>query len=801
MSAILQNLLYALRGWRHRPGFVAIAVVTLALGVGVNLVVFSLVEALVLRPLPAVDRADRVVVSKRNPLSYQAYQVFAERQRSFELVAAWQQSTASLVAGDGAAPVEALFVSNTYFGVLGIPAERGRLLSPADEASSDPVAAVISDRCWRVRFNGASDTIGRTVIVNRTPVVVVGVSAAGFAGTELGTAVDVFLPVTAFDLVRGATGRTVRLADPAAAWLRAIGRTRPGFALETVKAETDGLVGSISHEIPTYRVTTLDLTSLTDAAFPGFARDGARRVLVTLVAVAACVLLVGCMNVAHLLLARGEQRRTDLGVRLALGASPNRIVAQLLVETFLLVGAGALAAVVLARGALVLLSRVPFTAHVPIALTGALDLRVAAAAALLVLVATLLCGLLPAWHATRTNVVSLLGRHADAAVGRRGIVLRDVLIAVQVAASVVLVIGSILFVRSLRNQESLRPGFEPAGVAMMRMNVRLAGYTQDAGIEFYRRLQERIAALPGVVAASRALNEPLGATAFVRAVGRPGDSQERRVMNTVVAVGYFGVLGIPVVEGRDFGAESPAGSVIVNQTMARQLWPGRSAVGEIIEARDRGSRFSRVIGVVGDSKYESLQEEATPFVYTHAADDYDATQVVFARTTGDARTLLPLLRAAARDVDARVPVLSLTTARDQLAGATAQSRAAASLITVLAGLAALLAAIGLHGILSLAVSRRRHEVAIRLALGATSRHVVVSLAGRAGLAVLVGFAVGACGAVMLGRFVASLLYGVEPAEPWVLTLAGVLTLAVTALAAAGPAARALATAPAAALRE
>lgn len=561
--------------------------------------------------------------------------------------------------------------------MLRIPAERGRLLGPADEARADQVAAVISERCWRTRFGGSPDTIGRTVTVNLTPVVVVGVAAAGFDGTELGTPVDIFLPVTAGDLVRGATGRNAWLADPGLARFRLVGRMRPGVTPDAAQAEANGVVGGISREIPSYRQTTLDLVSLADQAFPGFARDDARRVLLTLLAVAACVLLVACVNVTHLLLARGAQRRAELGIRLALGASPFRLVTHLLTETLLLAGTATIAAVVLARGALVLLSRVPFTSHVPIALAGALDLRVGGAAALLALVATLACGLFPAWSATRASVVSQLGRRAGASVHPRGAIARDALVSAQVAVSVVLVIAAILFVGSLRNQESTPPGFEPDGVAMMRLNVRLAGYSQDSGLDFYRRLQERLAALPGVVSVSRALNEPLGANAFVRDVGLPGEADERRVLNTVVAAGYFGVLGVPILEGRDFGPESPAGSVVVNETMARQLWPGRSAVGETLEARDRGSVFSRVIGVVGDSKYESLQESATPFVYTHAADDYDPVQVVFVRTTRDASSVLPLLRGAVRDLDGRVPVLTLAVAALAAAGSAARAVAIA----------------------------------------------------------------------------------------------------------------------------
>jgi ABC-type antimicrobial peptide transport system permease subunit len=303
------------------------------------------------------------------------------------------------------------------------------------------------------------------------------------------------------------------------------------------------------------------------------------------------------------------------------------------------------------------------------------------------------------------------------------------------------------------------------------------------------------------VAVSRALNEPLGETDYVRTVGLPGDPNSRRVMNTVVSPGHLGLLGIRIVDGQDFDARAEAGSVIVNETLARQLWPGRTAVGQVIEARDRGSRISRVIGVVRDSKYHSLQEESTAFVYTHAADDYDATQVVFARTASDPAWLVGGMRQTVRDIDPRVPILGVTTLSEHVATSLAQPRAAASLVTALAALAALLAAVGLHGVLSFVASTRRRETAIRLALGASAWRVAASLAGRSSLAVGAGLCVGLSGAVSAGRLVSSQLYGVSQEQPWVLLLAGAITLAISVLAATGPAVRAIRTAPAEALRE
>jgi len=801
VTSILHDLRHALRSWRNQPSLVGIAVLTLALGIGVNVVVFGLVEALVLRPLPAVADAGRVLVTRRNPFSYQAYRLFAGRQRTFDRVAVWQSLSVSLFVGGGAQPAQALVVSSDYFPVLGVAAARGRLLASADEEPGETLAAVISERCWRLRFDGALDVIGRTVTLNQTQVAIVGVAPAGFNGTELGTPVDLFLPVSAFDSVRGATGPRAWVSDPAARWLRAIGRLRPGVTPAAARAEGDRFLRGVAAEIPSYHESNLDFVPLVDAAFPGSARDSARRALVTLLGVAACVLLVACANVANLLLASGERRRIELGVRLSLGVTPRRLAAQLLTETLLLVAAAFGVALLLARWTIAALSAVRFTAHVPVALAGVLDLRVALGAMAVAAATTLACGLAPAWHGSRTDLASLIGRGTVTGGSRRRVALRDALVAAQVAASVLLVVGAILFVTTLRNQEALPAGFKAEGVAVLRVNVRPAGYAQPAGVDFYRRLEERVRALPGVVSVGRALNVPLGETAYVRDVGLPGVPAPRRVLNTVVSPGYFAALGIPFVEGRDFEEHSEPGSVIVNETLARQTWPGRSAVGQALEARDRGSRLARVIGVVRDSKYESLQEERTGFVYTHAADDYDATQVIFARTAGAAEALIPGLREAVRDIDPRVPILALETLGDHVETTLAQPRAAASLVTAPAGLAAVLAAVGLHGVLSFIASTRRREMAIRLALGARAWHVVASLAGRSGLAVGAGLVVGIAGAVLLERFVSSLLYGVRPAQPWVLALAGAITLAVGVLAAAGPAVRAIRSAPALALRE
>jgi predicted permease len=580
-------------------------------------------------------------------------------------------------------------------------------------------------------------------------------------------------------------------------------RLRPGVMPSAATSEAGRLFRAVAAEIPSFRGdAVLDLVPLSDAAFPGFARDSSRRVMIVLFGVAICVLLVACANVANLLLVSGERRRLEWGVRLSLGVTRSRLAGQLLAETLFLVVVSTGVALLLARWTMAALSGVPLTANVPIRLAGVVDLQVALAAVAVAGVTTLGCGLAPAWHGARTDVVSLLGRGTAVLPRSRGAALRDLLVATQVGASVLLVVAAILFVTTLRNQQALPAGFRPEGIAMVRVNVRLAGYNASSGAEFYRRLEQRARSLPKVTSLSRALNEPLGATAYVRTIGLPGDRASlRQVMNTVVAPGYFEVLGIPIVAGRDLDATAPEGAVIVNETLARQLWPGRNAVGEAIEAGDRGSRLSRVIGVVRDSKYHSLQEERTAFVYTHAADDYDPTQVIFARTSGDAAALLPALRRAVHDVDPRVPILTLTTLRDHVASTLSQPRAAAGLVTTLAALAAVLAAVGLHAVLAFIASTRRRELAVRLALGARPWHLVAALAGRSGLAVASGLAGGIAGSLALERFASSLLYGVSLSDWWVLASAAFFAAALALAAAVGPAARAITIAPASALRE
>ncbi len=795
MSSFLLDLRHAVRIWRVEPVFTAVAVFTLALGVGVNLVVFGLVEGLVLRPLPAVRDLPRLATTARNPLSYRAWQLLEGRQRTFDAVAAWQTWTVSLSTSRGAEAANAAFVSGRYFTVLGVGASRGRLLAVADEIGGERPPVVISYRCWMSRFGSARDVVGRAVTVDHTVAAIVGVAAETFEGTELGAPVDLFLPVTFFDVVRGVSGAQGWLTDTGRPWLRAMARLRTGVTQEAAQTDTDLLVSALAREIPGYHETTLGLVPLVDAAFPSFARDGVRRVLWTLAVVAACVLLVACANVASLLLVRGSHRQAELDIRSALGAGRARLVGQLLTETSLLVLAATAVAGLLARWTLAILSSVRLTAYLPVALTGIFDLRVAAGALPAAAAATLVCGLVPAWRGTRQPGGAPTTRGGER---RGGALLRDVLLATQVTASVALVTLALLFARTLGELEALPTGFEPRGVAMMRLNVRLAGHSPTEGLDFYRRVQGRIAALPGVTAVARAISAPLDGTVYVRRLGVPGDPAERTAANNVVTPGYFRLLGIDLVEGRDFDDRALPGSVVLNETLARRLFPGRSPVGEAIEARDRGSALSRVIGVVRDTKVESMNEQATACVYTHAADDYDAAQAIFARTTGDAAPLLTAMRATAHRVDPRVPVIALDTLRDHVASTLAQPRAAAGLVAALALLAMGLAASGLYGLLSFIASAGRRDVAVRLALGARPRHLLASLLGRAGLAVLAGLMTGALLAALAGRAVTDLSASEDPA---VSLAVAAITLVVAGLAAIGPARRALLTPPAETLRE
>jgi predicted permease len=800
MTTIRHHLRQALRTWRSTPGLAITAILTIALGIGVNATVLGLVEALVLRPLPAVSDAARIVTTTRNPFSYPAYRVFASRQRMFERMAVWQQLSLNLVADGRAERARGLVVSGLYFETLGVRAFKGRMLTAADDELGDRVPAVLSTRPWRTRFDAREDIIGRQITLNRQFVTVVGIAPEGFEGTDLAYPADVFVPITAHDVLARAGGGRPALASHEGGWLRATGRLRAGGSIAAAQAGADRLLAEMVREMPAFRTTELVFVPLNEAAFPGGSRRTATTGLLAVLALAACVLLVACANVANLLLARGETRRQEFGVRLALGSGRWRLISQLLTETLVLVACATGTAVLIAQWALAALATTRLTAHTPISLSGVIDLRVMAAVALAALTATAACGVVPAIHAGRTNLQPLLGRAADVP-ARRRFGIREALIAVQVGASVALMVGAVLFLATLRNQEALSPGFQAEGVAFARLHVGLAGHARASGEDVFRRLVERLESHPAVVTASRAINTPLGAVAYVRAMARPGDSEALRVQNNVVAPGYFCTLGVSLVEGSDFGPGSPAGSVIVNETLARQLWPGGSAVGQLVEAKDRGSRMSRIIGVVKDTKSETLQDGRVPFVYTHLADDYDARQVVFVRGRGDATPLLAVLREAAQRTDPTVPVIDLTSMSDHVASTLSQPRAVARLVTLLAALAAALAAVGLYGVLTFTVSTRRRDLAIRIALGATRREVVAAAVSRASVAVVAGLAGGVAAAAGLGRFVASLLFGVRPADPWVLATAVLMALGVGIAAGIGPVMRAMKTPPAMALRE
>jgi len=799
MSPFSDDIRYTLRRWRAQPLFALVAVLTLALGVGVTTTAFSLVEGLILRPLPAVDDAARVLLTKGNPLSPYTYRTFAERQRAFTDVAAWQEWDFNLTADGEAQRIHAVVVTASYFDVLGLSAQRGRCLLPADEERSSQPAAVISARFWRSRF-AAEDVIGRTVTINRVPVTIVGVAEDGFEGTDLGYRVDAIVPVTAI-AVLSATPLNQRFTRPEGQWLRGIGRLRPGVSAPTAQADADRVAQSITQELPGSRLTTMPLVRLDVSAFPGGSRDTATRALLSLLVVSAGVLLITCANVTNLLLARGEQRRPEFGIRLALGASPRRLVWQLLAEVLLLVAVSTSVALVASDWVTTALSTVRFTASVPVELSGRVDGRVLAVAAGVALLATLACGLAPALQGARTDLVSMLTRASSRGGVRGRSLARDVLVVVQVSASFVLVMAALLFSAALDRQLRLAPGFDVGDVAFMRLNAMAAGYTRDGTIDFYRRVDERLRALPQVTSVSRAINEPLGAVAFVRDIARRGDPSSVRAEATVVASGYFRTLGIPLIEGRDFDDRSPAGSVIVNETLARRLWPGRSAVNQLVDARDRGRAFSVVIGVARDSKYESLHDAGIPFVYAHLADDFDPSQVVFVRTSGDPRARLADMRQVVHALDPDLPVLDLTTMAAHVASSLSEPRVTATVVTALALLAVGLAAAGLYGVLSFVVAGRIREIAIRLALGASVQEILWRVLGHVALTLLIGAVIGAGAALWLGRFVTAILYDVSPGDPRALAVATLVALAIGVLAAAAPALRATRVDPAVMLRD
>jgi predicted permease len=792
MDTLRQLVKFAVRSLMARPSYALVVVATLALGIGANTAIFSILHALVLRSLPVTDPA-RLVVVLRNDNPSQQYPLFRHFQAHSKTidVLAFRTATWRFGIGERTDRITGALVSGSYFSVLGVSPALGTTITNADDTvpgSGGPrgPVAVLSHGFWMREFGGEPDVIGARILLNAEPFTVVGVAPAGFSGTEVGQPVDVFAPITMQPTLMPGMGKA--LTEPRSQWLRIIGRLRPGVEAPTAEAELTSLLRPYNEELlrdpaiakfgadypQKRRQERITVTSGT-GGLSGLRRQYAQP-LVVVMAVMALVLLIACANIANLSLSRAAARRRDIAISLGLGASRARLIAQSLTESLLLAAAGGLSGLVLARwGRDVLLSYLP-SGHT---LSAPLDADVLLFALAVVVGTALLFGLAPAYQGTTVDVApalkSGLVRESSRSPLGKGLVV------FQIGVSLVVVIGALLFIRSLNALLSIDTGFARTNLLVASIDM-----VSERDVTFQGRLLATLRRAPGVVAAAVSWSAPLGADTgwLIYVPGYVPKPDEPRTTPWVdgISPGYFKTMGLPIVLGRDFDERdvaSKANVMIVNETFARHYFGDENPVGRHVGLAP-GVFDVEIVGVAKDGKYTSLREEPVRMMYVPIRERVGASHMtVLVRTAADPLAFAPTLRQLAMAVDRRAIVHDLATAQDRVDRSLLRERLVATISGLFGALALLLAAIGLYGVLSYGIAQRTREFGIRIAIGAEGRSILAMVLREAGWVLAFGIAGGLAVAWQLARVVGGLLYGVEPRD-----LASV-GIAVGVLAAAG----------------
>ncbi len=802
MDTLVHDVRYALRTLARTPAFTLAAVATLALGIGANSALFTVLQRALLARLP-VDEPDRLVqvVTDRGPdginhnLSLPKAQALREGIAAFSGVAA--HSAERLAAGfeRGAEQVEGAVVSRGFFATFGVRLALGREFVAEEDTRGGPAVVVLSHALWRSRFGGREDVLGQTLTLNGQPFTIVGVAAAPFRGPVAGRSEALWIPVASVGRVSDAD---FELSSPNASWLDVFARLAPGVTLEQARA---AMALFDREQARAGRGRAAEHTRLIEASRGlTYAVNWLKGPLTFLFALVGLVLLLACTNVANLLIARAAGRRREVAIRLAVGAGRGRLVRQFMTESFLLAAVGGAAALLVARwGADYLLAYESGTSGGRLDLATNLDRVVIGFTALLTLATGFAFGLLPALRASRPDVVPAL-KGAERPWQERLFGLRGSLVVVQVAISMVLVAGASLFLRSLHEIGRVDIGFTPGPVLLASVNLEQAGYDRDRGMALQARLLERLGRVPGVaVAGAAGVITPnpggsnWGGTRIEGYTPPPGEVTSFDVNR--VAPGYFEALGIRLMRGRAFGAGDVRGAppaMIVNEAFARKYFAGRDPIGRhIYVGAAPNERAIEIVGIAPDGKYRELRETEQANVYFPLLQQYQPDITFAIRTRGeDAGALAGAVRAEIRAVDAALPVFDVRTLAEHVAIASAQDRMMTTLSSAFGAVALLLAGLGLFGVIAYAVAQRTREIGVRVALGASAADVVGMVVGRGAALAGAGLVIGLIAALPLGRLASGLLYGIAPADPLALAAAATLLVAAAGVASWLPARRA-----------
>ena len=798
-----RDLWHAARGLRRAPGFSAVALATLALGIGATTAIFSVVDAVLIKPLPFRD-ADRLVVVWESNAAVSRESTFAapwnlrewQRQaRTLGAFAAIHDLHVNLAGGpNGAEQLLAERISAGLLPLLGVSPILGRAFSEGEDRPGRASVVMLSHRLWLRRFGGQAGILGQAIHLDGAAYTVLGVLPAGFF--ELDSGVDIWLPLALDPDDARASGLR---------YLEVIARLAPGAAFERARSDMRTIGARLEAANPAldkgWRPALVPLRQ----EVAGHAEPA----LLTLAAAVGFLLLMACANVANLLLVRGAARRKEVAVRTALGAARGRIAAQLLSESLLLALAGGALGTALARGGIGLLARFGPT-NLPGMSRAAVDGRLLLFTLAVSMGAGLLFGVAPALQALDTNVNAVLtegGRGGTA--GRGGRRMRNALVVFEVALAVVVLIGGGLLMRSFVRLRAADPGFRPEGLLTFRLPLA-GGRNAAAGrrAAFLREVEERIAALPGVqgVGAVNALPlEGLGVGTTFAVADRPAPPRDERpiALMRTASPAYFRAMGIPLLAGRFFAvsdaADAPA-VAIVNRMLAGRFWPGQNPIGARVTVDAIEGRVAEVVGVVGDVKPEGLEGEDWPTIYNPYAQAQAPTMAVVVRTAQAPRPLAGAVEREVHSLDAAQQVADVRTMEDVLAGVVAEPRFNAAVLGIFAQIAFVLAAVGIYGVISYDVSRRTHEIGIRAALGAQPAALLRLILGQGARLAAYGIAIGVAAAFALTRLMANLLYGVKATDAWTFAAVPLLLGAVALLASYIPSRRAMALDPVAALR-
>lgn len=812
MPNLAQDLRYARRILTKSPLFTAVVVVTLAIGIGLNTAVFSAIDTLLLKPLPGVRAPNELVQLYRSwpgGINYGSnsiphYQDLRDRSSDvYSGVAAWGFDQVSLTWAGRPQTAFGMSVSANFFNVLGVTPLYGRTFVPAEATGTGahPVV-VLSYHGWKQLFGGDPSVVGKSLILDGRDYTIVGITPQDFAGPMPIVTPEVFVPLMQVNELRPGEGDLLKARGSNS--FNVVARLKPGITMAQAKDRMSALVLALRQEFPDqYKDNGIFLVRQADAGIHPMLKNAEVGLSSVVMGVVAILLLIACVNVANLFLARSRDRAREMAIRLSLGAARRALIRQLLVESFLFALVSGVAGLAVAWWTIGIANRI----SLPMDITFHPGLTVSPSVLLFSLGVTLvtgfLFGLAPALQATRPSLVPAL--KGEEAAGESRSRLTRTLVVAQVALSIVLLVSAGLFLRNLSQATRIDKGFDADNLLIAQLDPGLQGYTRARTDAFYRQLTERLTANPDVVAVGYTTNLPLSLNendSGVQIPGyTPGKNENMSIQNSSVTPGYFTAMGIPLREGRAFRAQDDSGAapvIIVNEQFVHRFWPGQDALGKTVHIHGRDWT---VVGVVPTGKYFSLGEEPTAYLYTPEAQDWSFGMQIAVRTRGDPQALVPALRSAVTALDPNMPLSDVRTMDSHLGIALLPARVTGWALGVFGLLGLLLASLGIYGVMAYSVSQRTREIGIRMAIGAGGG-AVIGLLMRQGLTlVVVGTAVGLVGAVGAARLIQGQLYGGRGFDPVTFVAVPVVLMVVACGAIWVPARRAAGLDPVLALRQ